>query len=69
MTAQPHDEEGGALLWAPEGNLTIRKTTSGYQVMATSYGKDDTASVVFSAHADDVKEFVTKLRSLRGAYE
>ena len=62
---QPKDSEGGALLWSVDGTLVVRRTPSGYHVVALADGGEQAA---FDVRQDDLEDFIDKLKRLIGAY-
>lgn len=62
---QPHDSEGGALLWSVDGTLSVRRTASGYHVTMSNIEND---CVSFDAHQDDIEAFIDQLKRLAGSY-
>jgi len=65
---QPKDPEGGALLWSPSGTLTIRRTPSGYRVIAEEYISGSMGTMTFDAQQDDIESFIDQLKRLVGSY-
>jgi len=65
VTLQPHDPEGGALLWSVEGTLTVRKTPAGYHVLALADGEEQ---VRFDVQQDDMEAFLEQLSILVRGY-
>ena len=66
---EPHDSEGGALLWSPDGTLTIRRTPAGYHVIAETYPVTPSpgaaaipgAIIIFDAQQGDIENFLARL--------
>lgn len=72
-TQEPRDLVGdGALLWSPDGTLTIRRTPAGFHVVAETY--PDTPSpgaaeipgaiITFDAQYGDIDTFIGKLSDM-----
>ena len=65
---QPHDPQGGALLWSSDGTLTVRRTAAGYRVIAEEYANHANGTVTFDVQQDDMEAFVDQLKRLMGSY-
>ena len=68
MTTQPSDPEGGALLWSVNGTLVIRKTPSGYHIMAEEHSHAGYDAQNFDAQQDDMEAFLEQLSNLVRGY-
>ncbi len=74
---QPKDPEGGALLWSPDGTLTVRRTAAGYRIIAETFPRIDRAgsspspaiTLQFNVQQqDDIESFIDQLKRLIGSY-
>ena len=74
---QPKDPEGGALLWSPDGTLTVRKTPAGYHVLmeiplSIKFGTTEPSTLGgtlrFDVQQDDLEAFIDQLKRLSGGY-